>query len=570
MESYVLSFKPAIPPYGTHDPSAALFKNGELLFGSEEERHTREKHAVKCFPENAIRACLDFADISLSDVDQIVLPYNPSLNTKRLGSDLKRVLSNGESTLVKTYDVFYQLKKHCLARTAPDIELRDKLEAIDTPVPPIHHQPHHRCHAASAFHPTDFEEAIVLTIDGQGEYDSTVVWRANTSGLERLKTYEYPNSIGHFFGVITEYLGYHAFNGEGKIMGLAPYGRENSNIESALRSLADFGRDYDVTPLTSGGIDAGVHRLESALDRPRNEEHSDIDQFYKDVAYIAQKLLEETVTEIVEEYTERFDIHSVGLAGGVALNCKMNKRVNELDSVDELFIQPVAHDAGLALGAGWLTTNPAGVSPMNSVYWGVGLDDSEIEALLKTNKIEYERHDEVERYIAEQLADGQLVGWMQGRQEMGPRALGNRSILADPRTVESLNRVNEYVKHREKWRPFAPSLLEEAADEYLVDATRSPYMIKTFDTVEDKRDEISAVIHPADKTTRPQTVREDQNPRYYRLISEFSDITGVPVVLNTSFNDHAEPIVTKPVEALRDFYGMGLDILVIGDYVVEK
>lgn len=165
---------------------------------------------------------------------------------------------------------------------------------------------------------------------------------------------------------------------------------------------------------------------------------------------------------------------------------------------------------------------------------------------------------------------GALVGWMQGRQEMGPRALGNRSILADPRTSESLNRVNEYVKHREAWRPFAPSMLESAADEYLVDAEPSPYMIKTFDTVPEKRDDIDGVVHPADQTTRPQTVREDQNPRYHALISAFESITGVPVVLNTSFNDHAEPIVTTPKEALRDFYGMGLDFLVVGDYVVAK
>jgi carbamoyltransferase len=207
---------------------------------------------------------------------------------------------------------------------------------------------------------------------------------------------------------------------------------------------------------------------------------------------------------------------------------------------------------------------------MTDVYWGPSSADSEIKKVLEENKISYRRSDNVESYVANKLANGKLVGWMQGRQEMGPRALGNRSILADPRTSESLDRVNKYVKHREEWRPFAPSMLEEAAEKYLLDTTSSPYMIQTFDTDPEHRDEIEAVIHPGDYTTRPQTVREDQNPRYYRLISGFSELTGVPVVLNTSFNDHGEPIVTRPVEAIRDFYGMGLDILAIEDYIIEK
>jgi len=276
------------------------------------------------------------------------------------------------------------------------------------------------------------------------------------------------------------------------------------------------------------------------------------------------------VTNVLRRYVHELDIRTVCLAGGVALNCKLNQVVEQAPFVDELFIQPVANDAGLALGGGFLTTTPSEVTPMSHTYWGPEYDDDAIEAVLSETKIDYRKSDDVAAETAAKLADGQLVGWFQGRLEMGPRALGNRSILADPRSIDSRDRVNKYVKHREEWRPFAPSLKEEALDDYLVDATPSPYMIKTYDVREDKQSEIPAVLHSGDNTTRPQTVTDEQNPRYYALLSEFEERTGVPVVLNTSFNDHAEPIVNRPVEAIKDFYGMGLDVLVLGDYILEK
>lgn len=313
-----------------------------------------------------------------------------------------------------------------------------------------------------------------------------------------------------------------------------------------------------------------ANRLEQLFDRPMKEQPTEFTQWEKDLAYAGQKILEEIVVDITETYCRREDVGNVALAGGVALNCKMNKRVLEADAVDDVFIQPVAHDAGLAVGGGMIDWQPDMVPNLSTVYWGPEFSSEAIEELLRINKIEYEKPDELEQRVAEQIADGELVGWFQGRLEMGPRALGNRSILADPRTVESRDRVNRFVKHREGWRPFAPSILESAVDDYLVDGRTAPYMIKTFDTEDSRRDEIEAVIHPGDETTRPQTVREEQNPRYHRLLSEFQDLTGVPVVLNTSFNDSGEPIVAKPQEALKDFYGMGLDVLVLEDLLVEK
>lgn len=242
----------------------------------------------------------------------------------------------------------------------------------------------------------------------------------------------------------------------------------------------------------------------------------------------------------------------------------------EHEMVESVYIQPVANDAGLPLGAGWIDQRPADVQVMDNVYLGPSFKREKVERILKQKKIPYTEPESLVADVARRLANGELVGWFQGKLELGPRALGNRSILADPRTIDSRDRVNKYVKHREEWRPFAPSIIESAAGDYLKNAESSSFMIKTFDIKTETRDEIEAVLHPADDTTRPQTVREDQNSRYYRLIREFERLTGVPVVLNTSFNDHGEPIVATPKEALKDFYGMGLDAVALGDFVVEK
>lgn len=571
MSRYELSFKPAIGLYGQHDPSAALFVDGELEFAVEEERLCRTKHAPDTFPERAIDACLDARNIDLGDVSRVLLPYDPTLRRNILSHYFGRVLSE-PNIVQKGYRFQQQLVREAQAQFYPRRQIEKRLEAFGD-VPPVETFSHHACHAASAFHPSGFEEAVVLTVDAKGEYDSTVVWHGTPDGLERVRTYEHPNSLGLFFAAITEYLGYRMFNGEGKVMGLAPYGERDESIENTLRRVVEPGVDYDVTGLIDEfNSELVTQRLEQLFDRPRQESVGDGDftQFEKNLARVAQRLLEETVVDITETYCERLGTSNVALAGGVVLNCKMNKAVIESDAVDEVYIQPVAHDAGLALGAGWLGQSPDSVTEFTDPYWGPEYDTSEIRQVLETNKLSYDEPDDLERFVAERLADGDLVGWFQGRLELGPRALGNRSILADPRTSASRDRVNRHVKHREEWRPFAPSMLDTAVDEYLETDRPDPFMITTADVPPAIADEIPATIHPADETTRPQTVSEEQNPRYHRLISEFEDITGVPVVLNTSFNDHAEPIVNTPTEAIKDFYGMGLDLLVLEDLVLEK
>jgi len=332
-----------------------------------------------------------------------------------------------------------------------------------------------------------------------------------------------------------------------------------------------IGADYDVTNLTKYKNSSDQLRiLESWIGKPPREYGEPIKQWHKDVAAVAQQVLEQILTDLVDYNINKHRETNVCLAGGVFLNCKANKKIRELDSVGDLFIQPVSNDAGVGIGGALYPFSPEEVDPMESLYFGPSYSNPEIRSVLRQNKLDVKKSDNIYTDVAQYLAAGKLVGWFQGRTELGPRALGNRSILADPRSISSRDNVNEYVKHREKWRPFAPSILEEEIEEYLVDSCNAPYMIQTFDVRPEKTDEIPAVLHPNDDTVRAQTVNEQQNPRYHQLIKEFDNITGVPVVLNTSFNDSGEPIVNHPREAIRDFYSMGLDVLAINDYLLEK
>lgn len=558
---YILGINPTTEGTGGHDPSAVLFKDGQLRFGAEEERYVRDKHAVNTFPSESIKACLIHENIELSDLNKVVIPWRPREGQKNNIYNIIRQRSN--RTLAEK--AYHSLDSVMTYAVAPG-KVKLNLSRIGTPVPPIEFKNHHLCHAASAFEPSGFDNALVLTADGQGEKYSTVLWEATTDGLERIRAYKDPNSLGKFYSAVTAFLGYQPNNGEGKIMGLAPYGKYNPDIADELLAEIETGVEYDVKKIARGGAE----HLEQTFGRSRASNPGEFCDWEEDLAFVTQSILEGIVTDIIKEYCRQTGLENVCLAGGVALNCKMNKKVMELDCVEDIFIQPVSHDAGTALGAGLASDDVNDISAMKDVYWGPEYSTEEICNYLDKCKLTYSVPDDLERFVAKRLAEGDLIGWLQGRLEMGPRALGNRSILADPRTTDSRDRVNEFVKHRESWRPFAPSMLEEAVDKYLVDGESAPYMIKTFDIVQDLKTDISAVLHPADDTTRPQTVREDQNKKYYTLIEEFENITGVPVILNTSFNDRGEPIVRTPSEAVKDFFSMGLDILVLEDVVVKK
>lgn len=538
MTDHTLAIHPATDGFGSHDPSAVLFADGSVAFGVEEGRLVRRKHAPGTFPTRAVRACLSHCDLALSDLESVLVPWEP-LERDGAGS-----------------------------RAPPPVDvaaIERRLKTVGRPVPPVETRNHHRCHAASAFLPSGFDEALVLTVDGRGTRDATVVWVGDSDGLRRVATYDPPNSLGYLYAAVTGYLGYRIFGGEGKVMGLAPYGRPDPAIESRLRSVVDTGVDYDVTDLVGGGVQAGIDRLADLFDRPRTAPEPS-DEWERDLAHVTQRLLEETVLDICATYCDRYDLSDVCLAGGVALNCKLNQRVAESPGVDRAFVQPVAGDAGAPLGAGLLDGGCR--DPMSTVYWGPSYSRSSVRRCLDRQGVAYDRPADPPREVAELLADGAIVGWFQGRLEMGPRALGNRSIIADPRSADACHRVNAFVKGREAWRPCAPSLLADAAPDYLERPAPAPYMIRTFDVRPEVREEIPAVVHPADGTTRPQTVREAHNPRFSRLLAAFEDLTGVPVLLNTSFNRRGEPIVATPDEAVRTFRDVGLDALVIEDFLV--
>lgn len=575
---YVLSFKPNVGRV-SHDQAAALFGDGELLAAAAEERFTREKHAIGQFPVNAIEYCLSEAGIELRDVSTIVVADNPRAYLRRLPWSLRNALFNTDGPLEAVGSLRNAVFQGIVLRALfPNRRLHAGLSDFEyDSLPRVEFVSHHRSHAASTYYFSGFDDATVVTVDGSGEYDSSVLWTVENGRLSRSRTFETPNSIGKFYGLVTKFLGYRMNNGETKIMGMAPYGEPNEDVRAGLLSGVDYGGgEYNVTAITDTPDPmATLDELLPVSRRRRDEAFTDSQ---RDLAYEVQRLTEELVLDLVKHHVQTTGSKYIAVAGGVFLNCKLNKRIMESPACEELFIQPASGDDGLAIGAGAHHCVAEGHRPavfedeFFSPYLGSRPTDEEIAGILRESKLDFYRLDEesVADAVADDVAAGKLVAHVDGRMEFGPRALGNRSILADPRTIESKDRVNEHVKHREGWRPFAPSMLAEAADRYLINAEPSPYMIKTFDVRPERTGELQAVIHEGDDTTRPQTVTETTNPRYYEIISAFEERTGVPVVLNTSYNDNGEPIVRTAREAVRDFYSMGLDVLYVGRYRVAK
>jgi carbamoyltransferase len=356
-------------------------------------------------------------------------------------------------------------------------------------------------------------------------------------------------------------------------MGLAAHGEFDEDIVGLLESQLNTGPDYDVTAITGNGISGGVNRLESLFETNRlpRDSRPDFTKFHKNLAFATQYVTEKIICNIVQKYTTEYDIGNVCFAGGVALNCKVNQAISKLDSVDRLFTQPVANDAGIAIGAGLAAHESTPKNELSNLYVGPGHPTEEIEHLLTKAKLEFKKHEDVVSPAAKHLEDGKIVAWFQGRMELGPRALGNRSILANPALPDMKDKINKSVKNREDWRPFAPSVLIDHANDYFEgEMYNSSFMIQTHDVVQSKISEIPAVIHGGDHTARPQVVREDQNPKYYDLINEFYSLTGVPVLLNTSLNDNGEPIIEHPKDALKFFFSNGIDVLVIDNFILEK
>jgi carbamoyltransferase len=410
----------------------------------------------------------------------------------------------------------------------------------------------------------------VVVVDGRGAWEATSIWHGRNGALDHVLTIPWPNSLGLFYAAFTEYLGFQPYSDEWKVMGLAPYGQPGVDLHNFITLDHGF-HDVDGARLIGRGASLGSGIAECL--GPKRVAESEIEDRYKDIAFAVQDACEEAMLAVADLAVKKTRCRNLCLAGGVALNSKANGRIRASGLVEQLFIQPAAADDGVALGAAlapYLEMDQRlTLKTMRQVYLGPAYDDAQIEKVLRTYKLRYTRHDNVASTTAELLAQGKIIGWFQGRMEFGPRALGSRSILADPRDPEMNAKVNNAVKFREWWRPFAPSILAEAASEYLENASESPFMILTFPVKHDKRSVIPSVTH-VDGSARPQTVDQGVNPLYWRVIEEFRRRTGVPVIMNTSFNLRGEPIVASPTDAVRTFFSSGMDVLVIGSYIVEK
>ena len=559
--------------YG-HDSAAAIVRDGEMLGLVEEERFLRKKH-VADFPRHSIQWCCDVAGIKPAELDHIVYYWDPKLARVERLMHLLRYFPKSLG-LIKSRGDKERLMRQLPQTLKQELGLTGKTK--------IHFANHHLCHAASSFLTSPFEESAILTIDAAGEWECT--WMGVGKGLDMtcLKTQHFPNSLGLLYGAVTEFLGFRFASGEGKVMGVAPYGdpqRFIKEFRDIVKTKPEGEYEIDLSYFTYHYLGRPrwfSKKFYDTFGQPRDENEKDFSQYHMDIAAALQLRTEEIGLHMAKWLREKTGLNKVCLAGGVCLNSVMNGRILLEGVFDEVIVQPAANDAGTALGGCYWLWNTVMRNPRSYVfehaYFGPWIEDNEIESAIKKTltadvEVDHKKVDNVSALAAQMLADGKIIGWIQGRMEMGPRALGNRSILADPRSNEMKDLLNARVKFREGFRPFAPSILEDKTGQWFSSNYPSPYMILVYDVLEDKRPLIPAVTH-VDGTGRVQSVSKKHNPRYYSLIQEFEKITGVPIVLNTSFNIRGEPIVYQPEQAIECFLKTGMDALFIGDYVLIK
>lgn len=576
-------------------PSACILKDGQLLAFVEEERFVRVKQALGYFPSQSIRFCLDRAGLTLAEVDAIAFGWDANAYRWRFPLFLARsfvshLLRPSRVRARSVPEGRPSLGAGVLAgmRSLLSFQPRVLTESIvlglrdagykDGRIPPIVFVKHHLAHAASAFYCSGFEESAVLVFDGHGEQNTTTIFRGEGKRLTLLKEIDIPHSLGWFYSAFTEFLGWSPNEGEVKLMGLAPFGKPNAEIEALVADvlqLTDDGFRVNADYLFYGRRSYGKFFSDALVERlgsPRGAKEPLTDR-HRDIARAVQSRLEAAGIHLAKLALRLAGSQNLCLAGGVALNCKMNGEIHKQGVAQRLFVQPIAYDGGVSLGAAQVVAMDKGDDCrflLDHLYWGPEYSDAEIEAVLELNRVAYRRSEQPAEEAARLIAEGQIVGWFQGRMECGPRALGGRSILADPRKPEMKDRVNDRVKFREAWRPFALSIQEEHFAEYAKKPVPSPFMIMAFEVADGKHEDIQSAMHWVDHTTRPQTVSRQTNSRYWDLLEAFRRLTGVPAVLNTSFNVKDEPIVCTPRDAVRCFYGSGMDALVIGSFVIEK
>ena len=536
---------------GMHDPSAVLVEDGKVLMAIEEERFVGIKHAPEMLPLNAIKYVLKVHGLKITDIDKFVYPNMPDfLNLIRRGS-IKRPY-----TYIGGLRIYRDIKN----RVKQFFNYHFRID------PEIIYMKHHMGHATSAFYLSGFKKANILTMDAAGERTCTMLAVGNDDEIEITKEIYIPDSWGYLYSAFTEFLGYK--NGdEGTIMALASFGQPKYDFfKSGIVKLTKEGYEIDRRFGSIQYTDETVKRF----GEPRL--NGELTQHHKDIAASLQDAIEKTVIHLARIMYEKTGYKNFCLAGGSALNCKMNGVLLQQDFVDDIFIQPAASDQGGALGAAVKVAIDNGYKfdKMRHAYLGSENKDEEIENVLKVAKVKYEKIADVAGTTAELLAANKIVGWVQGRMEFGPRALGSRSILTSAQDPNMKDILNDRVKHREPFRPFCPSLVAEAAKDYFEGKIKdSPFMILSFDVKKEMQKRIPAIVH-VDGSARPQFVEKDVNPLYYDVIKKFGKMSGDPVILNTSFNDKGQPIVRTPDQALKMFYGTGMDNLVVGNYLLSK
>jgi len=550
---------------GYHDSACCLMQDGRLVAAAQEERFSRIKHD-KSFPLRAFHYCLDQAELTIADIDcvayyedpcqklsrQLWMGFVPNITLARRTAILDRLTSMPPQQIIRKV-----------------LGYGGSIEIVD----------HHLSHAASSYFFSGFDEAAVMTVDGVGDWPTTTYARGRGTHIERLEQVDFPDSLGFFYSALTGYLGFEVNDGEYKVMGLAPYG-EPTYVDQ-LRELIQIesGGQYRLNMKYFSFLTEDCmysERLSSLLGYPPRDPESEILPFHKNVARSLQVVLEETLLGKVRYLHSLVPVDALCLAGGVALNCVANSKILQEGPFDRLYVQPAAGDAGGALGAAAMAhVRITGEAPMREaldhVYLGPGFSSSEAHSVLQASSAKFQdfrgKEEDLIRVTVDRLMEGDVVGWFQGRMEFGPRALGARSILADPRRPEMRDRINELVKMRESFRPFAPAVLEAEAETHFKMDHPSPFMLETFQVISPL--DLPAIEH-VDGSARVQTVNSKVNPRFAALLKGFYRSTGCPILLNTSFNMRGEPIVCSIFDALVCFVRSNIDLLVIEDFILDR
>jgi carbamoyltransferase len=584
-----------------HDSAATIIIDGKIIAAAQEERFTRKKHDSS-YPFNAIEFVLEYAKIRLNDVNQIIFFEKPFLKFERLLETYVAFAPKGFKSFCKAMPIWLKDKLFQKKMLFNELKKHDRNFIDETK---IFFSDHHLSHAASAFFPSPFEKAIVLTADGVGEWATTTVAIGNGNSLEIKKEIHFPHSLGLLYSAFTYYTGFKVNSGEYKLMGLAPYGNplyEDRIIDNLIDIKKDGTFRLDQTYFDyATGLTMTNEKFHNLFgQKPRDAKKDKLTQFHMDIASSIQKVTEDIMIKLVKSLKKEFNINNLCLAGGVALNCVANGKILKEKIFDNIWIQPAAGDAGGSLGAAlalWYIEqkNPRKVSLIDDMcgsYLGPESTQKEIEDDLRKVGAIFEtlNEDDLLKKTSIDLSLGEAIGWFQGRMEFGPRALGARSILGDPRSSEMQKNLNLKVKYRESFRPFAPSILNEDLSNWFDISVDSPYMLmvaninnnkiiemtkeeeKLFgiDKLNVRRSDIPAVTH-VDYSARIQTVHKKTNEKYFKLIKKFKEKTGCPILINTSFNVRGEPIVNTPIDAFNCFMGTELDKLVIGNcYLVKK